>query len=152
MSIQEILSEYGTVGGISILVILSLIEISPIKINPISWVINEIGKALNKETLDKIGDLKTEIKNVDNRVSKLENTIEENNVIQCRIRILHFGDEVSHGVNHSRDNFKQVMQDITVYDAYCRDHPNFQNDMTKITAKRIEEDYIEKDKNDSFLY
>ena len=158
MTISELLAEYGAAGGICLVVILSLIEISPIKINPWSKLFRFLGKALNKDMLDEINDLKTEvsdlkdeIKKVDDRVDKMDSRIDENNAIQCRSRILRFGDEVSHGQNHSRDHFKQIFCDITTYNSYCHSHPEFQNDMTKITSKRIEDDYMERDKRDTFL-
>lgn len=158
MTISELLAEYGAAGGICLVVILSLVEISPIKINPWSKLFRSLGKALNKDILDEINglktelaDLKKEIKKVDDRVDKMDSRIDENNAIQCRSRILRFGDEVSHGQNHSRDHFKQIFCDITTYNSYCHNHPEFQNDMTKITSKRIEDDYMERDKSDTFL-
>ena len=39
----------------------------------------------------------------------------ENKAVEARTRILRFGDEVSHGKNHSRDHFQQVLFDITNY-------------------------------------
>lgn len=158
MTISELLAEYGAAGGICLVVILSLVEISPIKINPWSKLFRSLGKALNKDMLDEINglktelaDLKKEIKKVDDRVDKMDSRIDENNAIQCRSRILRFGDEVSHGQNHSHDHFKQIFCDITTYNSYCHNHPEFQNDMTKITSKRIEDDYMERDKSDTFL-
>lgn len=158
MTISELLAEYGAAGGICLIAFLSLVEISPIKINPWSKIFRALGKALNKDMLDEINglktevsDLKEEIKKVDDRVDKMDARIDENNAIQCRSRILRFGDEVSHGQNHSRDHFKQIFCDITTYNSYCHSHPEFQNDMTKITSKRIEDDYMERDKSDTFL-
>lgn len=158
MTISELLAEYGVEVGFGIVIILSLVEISPIKINPWGKIFGALGKALNKEMLNEINGLKTEItdlkkevQKVDDRVDKIDSRIDENNAILCRSRILRFGDEVSHGQNHSRDHFKQMFCDITTYNAYCHSHPEFQNDMTKITSKRIEDDYMERDKNDDFL-
>lgn len=158
MTISELLAEYGAAGGVCLVILLSLVEISPIKINPWSKIFGALGRALNKEMLDEINglkteltDLKKEIKKVDDRVDKMDSRIDENNAIQCRSRILRFGDEVSHGQNHSRDHFKQIFCDITTYNSYCHSHPEFQNDMTKITSKRIEDDYMERDKRDTFL-
>lgn len=151
MTISELLSEYGVAGGVCLVLFLSLIEISPLKINPWGKLFGAFGRAINKEMLKELSDLKTEVKKVDERVSKMDERIDENNVIQCRSRILIFGDEVSHGQNHSREHFRQVLSDITSYNSYCHEHPEFQNDMTKITSKRIEDDYMERDKIDNFL-
>ena len=78
-------------------------------------------------------------------------TIDENKAVEARTRILRFGDEVSHGKNHSRDHFQQVLLDITNYNNYCLNHKEFKNDMTKMTAERIKEDYMTRDRNNNFL-
>lgn len=151
MTISELLSEYGIAGAACLVVFLSLVEISPLKINPWGKLFGAIGRSLNRDLLNEISDLKKEVKKVDERVNKIDERIDENNAVQCRSRILIFGDEVSHGQNHSREHFRQILSDITSYNSYCHEHPEFQNDMTKITSKRIEDDYMDKDKEDSFL-
>lgn len=44
-------------------------------------------------------------------------------MVQARIRILRFSDELRHNVNNidyfSKDHFDQVMIDIDIYEAYC---------------------------------
>lgn len=158
MSISELLSQYGWAGAGLLVILLSLVEISPIKINPWTHILRAIGRGINKETMEQIKELNDEIKSVDSRVNNinsrlnhLDERIDENNTVLCRSRILRFGDEVSHGQNHSRDHFRQILLDVTNYNSYCREHPDFKNDMTKITAKRIEDDYVERDKNNNFL-
>ena len=158
MSILELLSQYSWSGVGLLIILFSLVEIAPIKINPWTHILRAIGRRINKETIDQIKELKDEIDGVDSRVNDidsrlnhLDGRIDENNIILCRSRILRFGDEVSHGRNHSRDHFRQILLDITNYNSYCREHPDFKNDMTKITSKRIEDDYVERDKNNNFL-
>ena len=147
MSLKDIVDltiEHKNYIIIIILVAMSLIQFTPIKFNPWSWLFSTIGKALNKDLIDDIADLK---KNVES----LEYRFNEKSAIDCRARIIRFGDEVSHGVSHSRDNFQMIMHDITQYNQYCIEHPEFINNMTKITSERIEEDYKERDRNGDFL-
>ncbi len=49
MSIQEIL----TAGGGTMIVLLTLVQIAPIKLNPWSAIVKWIGHALNAEVLEK---------------------------------------------------------------------------------------------------
>lgn len=151
MTLVDIASHYGLRVVAWAFVLMSLIEISPIKLNPLGFIAKMIGRALNKEMLDQINDIKTEVKSMDQKIEKLDYRVDESNAIQARSRILRFGDEVSHGQNHSRDHFQQIFVDITNYDSFCTDHPDFKNNMTKITAKRIEDDYVERDKTNNFL-
>lgn len=151
MNLVDIASQYGLRVVAWAFVLMSLVEISPIKLNPLGFLAKMIGRALNKEMLDQINDIKTEVKSMDKKIEKLDYRVDESNAIQARSRILRFGDEVSHGQNHSRDHFQQIFVDITNYDSFCTDHPDFKNNMTKITAKRIEDDYVERDKTNNFL-
>ena len=152
MSITEIISKInGTSWCVIILVLLSLIEITPIKINPWSHLLKWFGGTMNKDVTNQLKEIKKEVTDMDKRIEKLDARLDESNIIQARSRILRFGDEVSHGVNHSRDHFKQIFRDITVYKQYCEDHPDFNNDMTRITSQRIEDDFLDRDKNDTFL-
>lgn len=151
MEVTEIIEECIEKGGIGLLVLLTLIQISPIKINPWSKIASWIGNALNKNLTDQVEDLKNEVTSVKEDIKTMDDKMKENDAINARVRILRFGDEISHGVNHSRDHYQQIMTDITMYNQYCEDNPKFKNNMTKITSARIEEEYMERDRNNSFL-
>lgn len=140
MSIFEII--FG--GGGMLLVVLTMVQISPIKINPWSAIAKAIGRALNKELTDKVAQLTRD-------VEKLQNEVAQNNVTVCRARILAFGDEILHGVKHSKDSYEQVLSDMDTYEEYCRSHPNFKNNMTYLTSQRIKETYTKHLSDNSFL-
>ena len=76
---------------------------------------------------------------------------EERDAISCRARILHFGDETIHGVRHTKEHFDQILRDITTYERYCDDHPNFENNTTVLTSQRIKDIYEECLKTKDFL-
>ena len=113
---------------------MTLLQLAPIKIDPWTWLARKIGRAVNGELLD--------------RMDKLEKVVEmmgeksaEQAAKNTRIRILRFGDEILHGTHHSKEHFDQILQDITEYQQYCREHPNFVNNMTVLTTKHIMEVY-----------
>lgn len=128
----------------SVLGILSLIQIAPIKINPWSWLGRAIGRAIN-------GELIEEVKEVKKKVDKLENSIDENEAKSARVRILRFGDELYQGNNHSKEHFDNILADITDYNSYCREHKEFVNERTKATEDVILEQYHEHCINKTFL-
>lgn len=163
---QIIISNSG--WGVSIIIILALvisklIKINPININPINafsnWLSKEVTKDLsvqikdmNKKIDDNNADIKKQISNIGDKVDNLENQFQEHKAIESRTRILRFGDEVSHGTNHSREHFQQILNiDITNYNTYCSQHSEFKNDMTRMTVERIKEDYMIRDRDDNFL-
>ena len=67
--------------------------------------------------------------------------MKEDHAIQCRQRILCFSDDLIHGVEHSREYYDSILQDITEYDYYSDQHPGFKNSITGQAAKNILKHY-----------
>lgn len=59
----------------------------------------------------------------------------------ARIRILRCADEIRRGERHSKESFDQALDDIKKYNAYCKNHPNYENDKTVISSKFIKDIY-----------
>ena len=123
---------------------MTLLQLSPIKIDPWTWIARKIGRAVNGELLE--------------RMDKLEKVVEtmgaksdEQAAKATRIRILRFGDEILHGIHHSKEHFDQILQDITEYQQYCMEHPDFVNNMTVLTTKHIMEVYSACFEDNKFL-
>lgn len=140
MNIKELL----TSGGGVLLILLTLIQIAPVKINPWSWLAKNIGKAINGEVVEKVDNLSTDIRN-------LRDECEEREATACRTRILRFGDEILHDVRHSKEHFDQILIDITAYENYCASHPDFRNNVAVATIRRINQVYAQCIRNNNFL-
>lgn len=123
---------------------LTVLQVAPIKINPWTWIARAIGRAINAEVIDKVGKLETEVQTI-------KKNTEEHEAKSARVRILRFGDEILHDVKHSQEHFNQVLLDITEYEEYCSKHPEFRNNVTGITTKRIMETYERCLKENNFL-
>ena len=83
------------------------------------------------------------IKKLDEKIDILGGDLSEHSAIACRVRILKFMDEILEGWEHSHDSYVQVMQDITNYLNYCREHPEFKNHQTEASIEYIKNDYQE---------
>ena len=81
------------------------------------------------------------IKKLDEKIDTLGSDLSEHSAIACRVRILKFMDEILEGWEHSHDSYVQVMQDITNYLNYCREHPEFKNHQTEASIEYIKNDY-----------
>lgn len=112
----------------------TLIQIAPIKINPWSALAKAIGRAINKEVIEKVDKLEQD-------VGLINDKVDENGAKTSRARILRFGDEIIHGVRHSKEHFDDILDDITDYENYCKDHPDFKNGKTGLTSNLIKETY-----------
>lgn len=139
MTGQEILLSSG-----GLVLLLTLIEIAPIKINPWRALGRGIGKAINGEVLDKVSQLEAD-------VQKIRDEIGEQAAVNCRARILRFGDEVLHGGEHTKEHFDQILRDIDAYEKYCGDHPDFSNNVTGLTSERIKHVYMKRLNENDFL-
>ena len=128
-----------------------VIEVSPIKINPWSFLANKLGKALNKEVLNEISTLKSRVDTIDERVQQSEALQSERDAKTARTNILRFGDEIRIGTRHSKESFDEILSDITEYESYCTTHQDFKNNRTKSTEKIIIEVYEHCLRTDSFL-
>lgn len=122
----------------------SLVQISPLKINPWSWLGKAIGRAINGEVVDRLTA-------IEKRQQTAEDKMDLSEAVMHRYRILRFGDEIKNHVKHSEEMFNQVLEDITAYEQYCKDHPKFQNGKTVITIGVIEQTYKVCLQNNDFL-
>ena len=130
MNLHEIV--FG--GGGAILIILTLVQIAPIKISPWSALAKAIGKAVNGELIEKID-------NLDHEVKDLRNVCDERDATLMRTHILHFNDELLHDKSHTKEHFDQILDDITSYEKYCNGHPDYKNNKAVCAIENIKRTY-----------
>lgn len=161
MTLQEIFTSLANSGGFwaaVAFILLTLVEITPIKINPLSWFAKIIGRAFNGEVMKEIGHLKTEmgsvkkeVKCIKTDVSDIREEAKEREATNRRTRILEFGDEILHEIDYSKEHWDQILLDITEYENYCDDHIHYMNNVAKATIKHIKNMYQKHLQEDSFL-
>ena len=84
--------------------------------------------------LQAIRDLKAEVGTISTKV-------DENAAVLARTHILRFNDELINGIEHSFEYFRQQLQDIDTYEAYCDVHPQFRNTYATLAISNIKETY-----------
>lgn len=99
----------------------------------------------NADIIRKIDELALKIK-------ELENKIKESSTISARVRMLRFAGEMLRGINHTKDDWDQVLTDITSYKNYCEAHPEFKNDQTVSTTEYLLIEYKKRLEKRDFLY
>lgn len=130
MTITDIL---GLSGG-GIIVILTLLQIAPIKINPwgaiargIGRAIRGIGRAINSDILRNIDDLRKDVIEVRTDISELEVIADKREAARCRAEILSFNSELLHDIQHTEEHFNHILRAITIYSSLCDRYPDFEN-------------------------
>lgn len=133
MTIESI-KQIGLYGGGALLALMTLIQITPIKINPWTWIGRCIGRAINGEVLEKVETLTRDVK-------QNKEDDDEQWASLSRTHILRFGDEILHGMSHSKEHFNQVLLDISKYEQYCESHPQYINNIATATIQQIKKTY-----------
>ena len=108
-------------------------------------------KGLN-DRLDKIQEDLTSISTqVEDNQKQVYDQLERNSVLSARIRILQASDEMRRHVQHSEVYFDQLNDDITVYENYCRLHPEFKNNKAVHAIENINRVYQKCLQENTFL-
>lgn len=100
---------------------------------------------------DSIDDLGKKIDQTNDTLSDIKNENEVSRANMWRYRILRFDDEVRHKDQHSKEHFDQILEDITNYEIYCKDHPEYENNRAKMAIENIKDVYRRCEKEGTFL-
>ena len=132
-------------GAIGILVILiGMIKIPKIEINIWNLIGRAVGRSINKEVMNKVDALAKE-------VDDLKKDEELERVRFARQRILRFNDEILFDQRHSKEHFDEILDDITLYEHYCADHEDYENNKAILAINTIREVYKQCLKTHDFL-
>ena len=149
MSFKELLST----GSIIFILLTSIIEFSPIKLNPWSYIAKKIGKVINEEMLIKMDRLEARQEKLETDMADMKSINDERDAKGARSDILCFGDELLRhpDIKHSKEQFDNVLLKITEYNHYCDAHAEFKNHIAERTIKHILEIYDECLEKHNFL-
>ena len=106
----------------------------------------------DKQT-EKLEEIYKKISGVEDKLDDHIQSDNERYATECRGRILSFASELINepGHRHTKGQFDAVLGDITHYNKYCEDHPNYQNEMTDRSIEIIRQIYDECAREHKFL-
>lgn len=154
MSLKDILSELGVVLplGLSLLLILSgFVEFSKIKVNPWSAAAKWLGRCINADVLKKLDAVETELTETKQKLDEHVTMDDERYIDLHRASILRFNTELIRGLEHTEEDFNEIMHNITCYERYCRAHPEYPNNRAVRAIKNINRVFDELMKTGGFL-
>lgn len=131
--------------------LLSLVEVSPIKINPWSGLAKWLGRAINGEVLESVAEAKKAQKDTRRALDEHIRADDERNADTLRMRILHFNNELLRGDRHTREDFIEILAVIDAYEQYCKNHPNYRNNRASHAIANIGRVYDDRLKLRDFL-
>lgn len=148
MSLEAIL----TSGGV-LVILLTLIQITPLKINPWSAIGRGIGRALNGDVLKELEEVKVQQRRTQEDLERHVRVDDERNADLHRARILQFNRELlrESEPSHTEEDFNEILYNISCYERYCESHPDYQNNRAVHAIKNIERVYDQLMENHGFL-
>ncbi|MEI3298104.1 hypothetical protein [Dysosmobacter welbionis] len=140
MTIKELLLG----GGGLLLILMTLVQIAPIKINPWSTLAKAIGKAVNADVTSRLAEIEEKL---DGHIKTDDRRTADN----LRAQILHFNNELLRPIYHTKEEFIEVLAKIDEYDRYCERNPDYPNNRAVLAIENIREVYMERLKKRDFL-
>lgn len=121
--------------------LLSRIEVSKIKLNPWSAIRRWTGDFFGAEHMKEIAALKSELENIKQLLEAHVQESDRRNADNCRRRILSFERELGWNVQHTREDFEDIMAIVFQYENYCREHEAYKNHIAEHAIAHIGEEY-----------
>lgn len=139
------------ITGVIVIILSALMEHLSKNIKPWTFIFQWIGKAINKETLEKLDVLDKRIRKLEEADINQEKLRQESEAKEARRRIIMFADELRRNINHSPEAFDNILDDVSYYKNYCREHPTFKNEKAVRSISIIDESYDKCMHEDNFL-
>ena len=143
MLVEFLQCHSGTMAAITIIGATGLIEVSPIKINPIECLLNAIGKKMNK-------GIQIQIEEVGNELGDLKAEFSDHRIGEWRQSILNFSNSCRYDRKHTKEEFDHI---IGVHDAYSEyiEKNKLKNGKVDEAYQQITDIYGKCLKNNTFL-
>lgn len=151
MSVSEIITTVMTAAAnhplwLVVLAVLipSLIEISPIKVNPWSALAKAAGRMINADVIAKLETVENAERQTQEQLKERIKVEDERNADAQRERILRFNVELMRTLPHQREDFIEILAVIDEYERYCKEHPDYKNNRAVHAVANINRVYDER--------
>ena len=153
MSIQSIINLITKDGAswiVIIFIVTSLIQISPLKLNPWSKLFGWLDKVLNKTVIEEVKKVDKKVDAVDKKLHDHIVESENKSLQDTRSEILSFGSSIISGNNYTKEKFDFMISKCDHYEEYC--HKNqVTNGVADATIREIRRVYSIRLAENSFL-
>lgn len=131
-------------GGGLLLILMTLVQIAPIKVNPWSALAKALGRAVNADICHRLDGIEAKL---DGHITMDDRRTADSR----RAQILHFNNELLRPINHTKEEFIEILAKIDEYERYCEEHPEYPNNRAVLAIENIREVYKERLKKRDFL-
>lgn len=131
-------------------VLASLIQITPIKVNPWDKIFGWIGKKMNKDVSDQVKEVRSEVKQVREDLDTHIQDDKREKLEAQRRDILDFANACMNGRKHTQEQFTFVMKKCDEYEKYIEDN-NLKNGEISSAIEEIRRINTKCRQNNTFL-
>ena len=146
MNLQEMIA-----GGGILVVLMTVVQIAPLKVNPwtsigkvLAAIGRTVGKVLNGAVIEKLDKMEAAQAETRRRLDEHIRVDDERNADLHRTYILRFNMELRRGMQHTDEDFNEILYNIKCYEQYCKDHPEYENNRAVHAIRHIENVYDER--------
>ncbi len=124
--------------------IMTLLQLAPIRIDPWSALFKALGRAVNADVLRALEEVKGEQQAVRQELSDHIKVDDRREADGHRERILRFNNELLRGLPHTREDFIEILTVIDSYERYCKNHSDYKNNRAAHAVANIGRVYDER--------
>lgn len=135
-TIIEHIMEFATSSGLVLIGAVTLVQITPIKLNPWDWLFSWIGNKIN-------GDIRKDL-------AELKRDFEETKAQDKRWNILNFASNCREGKQHTKEEWDHAISELKEYETYTK-QKSIDNGVIEANAEYLRELYHERCLNNDFL-
>lgn len=136
----------------------TLVEISPIKINPWSWIWKMLKllwrgfcRSLNAEVLAQLSEVKADQKDTKRKLESHIMLDDRREADKVRASILQFNNELLRDIPHTKEEFVEILSKIDWYNDFCETNKDYKNSRAVHAIANIERVYDERLQKHDFL-
>lgn len=162
------IKEYSGIFVIVVIVLMSIIQITPLKINPwsaigklFSKLFSKLGRCMMKDSVNqlnkldsKMGNLSeeihTDVSTIEKKVNELSMNVDQNEIDRIRWELLDFSNSCQRGINHTQNEFDHIFNINSKYHDILK-RAKLTNGQVDREMKYLEDLYQTKKQEDSFL-
>lgn len=153
MTREDIMALFAAFVGLP-----TLIQLSPLKINPWSWAWKGMKwlwrgfcRSLNAAVLDKLTEMEQAQSETKSRLETHIRLDDEREADKVRASILHFNNELLRAIPHTKEEFIEILAKIDWYNDFCDSHKEYRNCRAVHAIANIERVYDERLQKHDFL-
>lgn len=153
MNLSEIfamIKEHGTDVIWFFVINMTLIQITPIKLNPWDKVISWVSGLFFKDINSKITDLNEKVDKISERLDEHIMESDKEKVERKRAVLLDFASAIANGRNYTKEQFEEMLREYDEYISFCK-RKKLQNSVIEESMVIVRESYSEHLKNNNFL-